>query len=121
MLLDGDITFASSHDAQRVRDPAVLKLRKRIEIAGSAALAKTKTTQAIVEITTRSGERLRHHTRAVRGSATNPMSRDDVAAKARGLLAPVLGPRRAERLIDTVWNLEHVEDMCRLRPLLVSR
>ena|ERR1035437_1699682 len=86
MLLDGDITFASSHDQKRVRDPAVLKLRKRIEIGGSAALAKTKTTQAIVEITTRSGERLRHHTRAVRGSATNPMSRDDVAAKARGLL-----------------------------------
>ena len=86
MLLDGDITFASSHDQKRVRDPAVLKLGKRIEIGGSAALAKTKTTQAIVEITTRSGERLRHHTRAVRGSATNPMSRDDVAAKARGLL-----------------------------------
>ena len=86
MLLDGDITFALSHDQKRVRDPAVLKLRKRIEIGGSAALAKTKTTQAIVEITTRSGERLRHHTRAVRGSATNPMSRDDVAAKARGLL-----------------------------------
>ena len=49
------------------------------------------------------------------------MSRDDVAAKARGLLAPALGPRRAERLIDTVWNLEGVEDMCRLRPLLVAR
>lgn len=121
MLLDGDITFASSHDQKRVRDPAVLKLRKRIEIAGSAALAKTKTTQAVVEITTRSGERLRHHTRAVRGSAANPMSRDDVAAKARGLLAPALGPRRAERLIATVWNLEGVEDMCRLRPLLVAR
>ena len=118
MLIDGDIDFASSHDAKRVRDPAVLRLRERIELVGSAALTKTKTTQAIVEITTRKGVRLRHHTKAVRGSATNPMSREDVAAKARGLLAPALGARRAGRLIDTIWTIERVTDMRRLRRLL---
>ena len=118
MLLDGDIDFASSHDAKRVRDPAVLRLRERIEIRGSAALGKTKTTQAIVEITTREGARLRHHTKAVRGSATYPMSRADVAAKARGLLAPVLGARRAKRLIETVCTIERVKDARQLRPLL---
>ena len=118
MLIDGDIDFASSHDAGRVRDPAVLRLKKRIELRGSAALSKTRTTQAIVEIITRNGARLRHHTKAVRGSATNPMSRMDVAAKARGLLAPVLGTRRAERLIDTIWNVERVADARELRRLL---
>jgi 2-methylcitrate dehydratase PrpD len=118
MLLDGDITFASSHDAKRVRDPAVLKLRKSIELKGSAALGKTKTTQAIVEITTRKGERLRYHTTAVRGSATNPMTRKDVAGKARGLLAPTLGERRAKQLIDTIWNLEQVPDLRQLHSLL---
>ncbi len=118
MLLDGDITFASSHDARRVRDPAVLKLRQRIALKGSAALGKASTTQAIVEITTRAGARLKHHTKAVRGSATNPMTRDDVAAKARGLLAPSLGARRTKQLIDTIWNIEEVEDMRQLHPLL---
>jgi len=118
MLIDGDITFASSHDAKRVRDPAVLKLRKTIELKGSAALGKTKTTQAIVEITTRKGERLRYHTTAVRGSATNPMTRKDVTDKARGLLAPTLGARRAKQLIDTIWNLEQVPDLRQLHSLL---
>lgn len=118
MLLDGDITFASSHDEARVRDPAVLNLKKRIELAGSRALSRTKTTQAIVEITTRGGKRLRHHTKAVRGTAANPMSRAEVAAKARDLLAPVLGVRRAQRLIDTVWRIERVADVRQLRPLL---
>lgn len=118
MLIDGDIDFASSHDAKRVRDPAVLRLRERIEIKGSAALGKTKTTQAIVEITTRNGARLRHHTKAVRGSATNPMSRDDVAAKARELLTPTLGARRAEALIARVWRMERMTDVRQLRPLL---
>jgi 2-methylcitrate dehydratase PrpD len=118
MLIDGDITFASSHDETRARDPAVARLKKRIRLSGSAQLSRAKTTQAVVEITTRSHRRLRYHTRAVRGTATNPMSRDEVAAKSRGLLTPLLGTRRAERLIETVWNIERVSDVRRLRPLL---
>jgi 2-methylcitrate dehydratase PrpD len=118
MLIDGEITFASSHDAARLRDPAVAKLKKRIELAGNAELSKAKTTQAIVEITTRRGERWSHHTKAVRGSATNPMSREEVAAKCRDLFTPVLGKRRAEALIQTVWALERVADARKLRPLL---
>ena len=118
MLIDGEITFASSHDDARVHDPAVVRLRKRIELAGSAALSRTKTTQAVVEITTRHGERLRYHTRAVRGSATNPMSRDEVAAKCRGLLTPVLGTRRTQQLVDTVWHIERIRDVRQLRRLL---
>jgi 2-methylcitrate dehydratase PrpD len=118
MLVDGEITFASSHDASRLRDPTVARLKKRIELAGSAELSKAETTQAVVEITTRRGERLSYHTKAVRGSATNPMSQEEVAAKCRDLFVPVLGKRRAEQLIQTVWGIERVPDVRRLRPLL---
>lgn len=61
---------------------------------------------------------LRHHTTAVRGTATNPMPRDEVAAKSRDLLVPVIGSRRTERLINAVWNIERIRDACQLRPLL---
>lgn len=118
MLLDGDITFASAHDSRRVRDPRVLALKNRITLQGSAALGRAKTTQAIVEIITRDGRCLRHHTKAVRGTAANPMPRDEVAAKSRDLLLPVIGPRRSERLIDTVWQIERVRDVRTLRSLL---
>lgn len=118
MLLDGDITFETAHDEARVHDPGIARLRRRIELAGSAALLRTKTTQAIVEVVTRDGRRLRHHTRAVRGTATNPMSREEVARKSRALLLPVIGARRTERLIDTVWHIERVRDVRQLRPLL---
>ncbi len=121
MLLDGDITFASAHDNKRVRDPKVLTLKNRIALQGSAALGRAKTTQAIVEITTRDGRCLRHHTRAVRGTAANPMPRHEVEAKSRDLLLPVIGPRRAARLIDTIWNIERVRDMRTLRPLLTVK
>jgi len=118
MLLDGDITFASAHDDRRVRDPRVLKLKQRITLQGSAALGRAKTTQAIVQIITRDGRKLRHHTKAVRGTAANPMPRAEVAAKARDLLQPLLGNRRAERLIDAVWRIEGVNDIRALRSLL---
>lgn len=120
MLVDGEITFASAHDAARVRDPAVLRIKNRIELAGSAAFMRTKTTQAIVEIATRDGRRLRHHTRAVLGTAANPMSREDVAAKSRDLLAPVIGGRRSGRLIDMIWRIEKTGNLRALRPLLAS-
>ena len=119
MLLDGEITFASAHDDQRVADRAVLEMRKRIELQGSAALGRAKTTQAIVEIETRQGKRLRHHTKAVLGTAANPMSREQVAAKSRDLLVPVVGARRAESLIKAVWEIESVADVRKLRRLLM--
>ncbi len=121
MLNDGEITFASAHDEARVRDPAVLKLKNRIELLGSAAFMRTRTTQAIVEIATRDGRRLRHHTKAVRGTAANPMPRAEVEAKSLDLLVPVIGARRARKLIDTVWRIERITDMRVLRPWLVSK
>ncbi|MGA0116684.1 MAG: MmgE/PrpD family protein [Burkholderiales bacterium] len=121
MLLDGDISFASAHDEKRVRDPRVTALKSRITLQGSAALGRAKTTQAIVEIATRDGRQLRHHTKAVRGTAANPMPRAEVETKARDLLLPVIGARRTTRLIDMVWNIEKLHDARRLRPLLTVK
>jgi 2-methylcitrate dehydratase PrpD len=118
MLIDGEITFETAHDEARVHDARIVRLRRRIELAGSAAFSRAKTTQAIVELVTRDGRRLRHHTRAVRGTATNPMSRDEVAAKSRELLLPVIGARRTRQLIDAIWRIERVRDVRELRPLL---
>ncbi len=118
MLVDGEITFASSHDEKRLRDPAVTRLRSRIELEASAALTRTRTTQAIVEITTRRGERFRYHTRAVRGTPTNPMSRAEIEVKSRDLLTPVLGARRTRELIEAVWSIERMKDARELRLLL---
>lgn len=118
MLIDGDITFASAHDEKRVGDAGVLALRQRVEIVGSAEMAKTHGQQAIVEIATRDGRKLRHHTLALRGSPANPLPRAEVEAKCLDLLAPVLGKRRARELIDTVWNVERVSDARRFRALL---
>jgi 2-methylcitrate dehydratase PrpD len=116
MLIDGNVTFASSHDEKRMRDRKVLALRARIELHGDDALsAAIPSRQGIVEISLRDGRQLRHHTRSVRGTAENPMTRAEVDEKSYDLMAPVIGKTRARKLCDAIWKLEKVRD---LRPLL---
>jgi 2-methylcitrate dehydratase PrpD len=119
MLIDGKVTFASSHDEKRMSDRKVLALRNRIELRGDDALsAAMPSRQGIVEISLRDGRQLRRHTRAVRGTAENPMTRAEVDEKSYDLMAPVIGKSRARKLCDTVLKLEKIRDVCGLRPLL---
>ena len=119
MLLDGIVTFESSHDVGRMQDPAVLALRNRIELYGDDALAKAMPSrQGIVEMTLSDGRNLRNHVTAVRGTAQNPMTRAEVDEKSFHLMAPILGKARARKLCDAVWDLEKVEDLGLLSPLL---
>ena len=46
------------------------------------------------------------------------MTRAEVDEKSYDLLAPVLGKARARKLCDAVWNLDRVDDVRTLRPLL---
>jgi 2-methylcitrate dehydratase PrpD len=121
MLLDGTVSFASSHDQKRMRDPKVVELRKRIALEGDDELTRAMPSrQGIVELELADGRRLRHHTQAVRGTPGNPMTRAEVDAKSYDLMAPVLGRARARKLCDAVWNLERLADVRKLRPLLAG-
>lgn len=121
MLSDGSISFASSHDESRMTDPALMALRAKMRIVPSEDLELAKPPrQAIIEIATLDGRKLSHRTVAVRGTADNPMSRDEVVAKARDLMAPILGESRCQRLIRKIIALERISDMSSLRSLLVA-
>ena len=118
-LIDRGLTFESCHDAARMRDPAVLALRGRIRLIGSAALTvATPARQAIVEIETGDGGALRHHARAVRGTPDNPMTGLEVDAKARDLAAPIIGRVRADELIAACAGLDDLACVRSLRPML---
>ena len=119
MLIDGTVSFKSAHDQKRMRDRHILKVRKKIELQGDDALSRAMPSrQGIVELELRDGRKLRHHTRAVHGTAENPMTRAEVDAKGYDLMAPVIGKSRARRLCDALWNLERIKDVRQLRSLL---
>jgi len=119
MLLDGTVSFKSSHDEKRMRERRVVAVRERIELVGDDDLSRAMPSrQGIVEISLRDGRRLRHHTRAVRGTPDNPMTRAEVDAKSYDLMVPVSGRARARKLCDAVWKLDRMDDVRRLRALL---
>jgi 2-methylcitrate dehydratase PrpD len=122
MLLDGTVSFKSSHDDKRMRDPRVLAIRKKVMLEGDDALTRAMPSrQGIVELVMKDGRTLRHHTAAVRGTAENPMTRAEVDVKSYDLIAPVIGTARARKLCDAVWNLEKLRDVRKLRPWLMEK
>jgi 2-methylcitrate dehydratase PrpD len=119
MLLDGTVSFKSSHDQARMRDPEVLALRRRIELRGDDALTRAMPRrEGIVEIKLKDGREIEHHTRAVRGTPENPMTRAEVEAKARDLLAPVIGRGRSAKLCAAIWDADEIRNVRALGALL---
>jgi 2-methylcitrate dehydratase PrpD len=119
MLIDKTASFAAAHDKARMQDPAVLRQRAKIQLILDADIERnTEQREAIVEVTLADGSKLREHTTAVRGTAANPMTRDEVVAKCRDLITPVVGASTAAGLITRVLDLENMKSVGELRPLL---
>jgi 2-methylcitrate dehydratase PrpD len=120
-LVDGTVTFESCHDRERMNDPAVMAIRRLIELVPSAELTlATPARQAIVEIETADGRHLRHHAKAVRGTPENPMDGEEIEAKALDLVAPIIGSDRATDLIGTLLKLDELSKVRDLRRWLVA-
>jgi 2-methylcitrate dehydratase PrpD len=120
-LIDGRLSFAAAHDYARMQSPDVQAIKARVHLEVDLEMDKTGPRyQALVELTTVSGQALREHIINVRGRPENPMSPAEVEEKARELMAPVLGDDRVNKLFDSVRNLEVVSDISKLRPLLMK-
>jgi 2-methylcitrate dehydratase PrpD len=119
MLLDKTVTFASAHDKARMQDPAVLRERAKVEVVADPRIdARRPRREAIVELSFIDGTQLSEWVRDVRGTAENPMTRDEVVAKARDLITPVLGATACSTLISKLLALEARRDVRELRPVL---
>ena len=102
-----------------MHDPAVLHERAKIQLVPDAELEKLLPKRvAVVDVTFTDGTHLSERVDAVRGTAENPMGRDEVVAKARDLMASILGAANSATLINKVLALETVKDIRELRPLL---
>ena len=92
MLVDKTASFKSAHDMARMKDPAILQQRAKVQLVDDEALEKLMPKRvAIVEVTLNDGMSYTERVDTVRGTAENPMTRDEVIAKARDLITPVLG------------------------------
>ena len=116
-LLDGGLNFEAAHSLERMKDPAVLEVRKRITLVTNQELVPY---HSIVEIVTKDGTKFKEHITTVQGRPESPMNAGMVEEKCRELVVPILGEEHSQDLIDKIWHLEDVSDMRELRPLLAG-
>ena len=117
-LLKGEVSFEDSHDFSLMKDPAVLAIRQKLTLTGDPELMDPAAPRgAIVEVDLSDGRRVAHHTRFAPGTKERPLTTEQVNAKARNLMSPVLGEARTDALILEINNLERVSDVRQLRAL----
>src|SRR5206468_12660168 len=119
MLVDKTVSFKSAHDQKRMVDPAVLRQRAKVRLVHDEELERLMPRrEAVVEVTLGDGQVVSERVGNVRGTAENPMTREDIIAKARDLMAPVVGAAATQKIIDRVMDIESVKNVLELRPLL---
>jgi 2-methylcitrate dehydratase PrpD len=119
MVMDKTVSFSTAHDKARMKDPATLREREKVKLIPDEQLERLMPLRvAVVEVQLTDGTHLTQRVDNVRGTPKNPMTRDEIVAKARDLIAPILGTAQCANLIERVLNLDRVKDIRELRPLL---
>ncbi len=120
-LLRGTLTIDDFSDARR-RDPATLALARRIVTTVDHNPDPNALTPVTVSVTLNDGRRLSRTIETVYGNPAKPMSRDAHLAKFRRNFESSRDPlpaANADRLIEMMDRIEHLEDVRRIGDLLV--
>jgi 2-methylcitrate dehydratase PrpD len=121
-LVDGTVTFASTHSYERMSDPAVLAVKERVHLVADPGLMDPEAPRsAKVEVVLKDGRTLNHFTPHAFGTWQNPMETESVNTKVRDLLEPVLGPTRTEAIIERVNGLDSTANVRELLPFLTLK
>jgi 2-methylcitrate dehydratase PrpD len=121
MLIDKTVSFRAAHDQVRMKGAEILRQRAKVQLIPSEEFQRLNPRRvAVVEVALNDGTRLSERIEAVRGTVENPMARDEVIAKARELIAPVVGLEAGTSLINKVMAVEKLKDIRELRPFLAA-
>src|SRR5258705_10731140 len=91
MLLDKTVSFMSAHDKGRLKDPATLRERAKVQLIPDQGLERLMPLRvAIVSLTLPHESRHTHRVDNVRGTPAKPMTPDEIITKAKDLITPIL-------------------------------
>jgi 2-methylcitrate dehydratase PrpD len=118
-LVDGKVSFANSHSFEHMADPQIRAVMQRVQVVGDPKLNDPAAPRSgLVEVTLRDGRTVSHFTRFPPGTKENPVNTEAVNAKALDLMAPVLGAKQAEAVVQRVNSLEDLGNARELVRLL---
>ena len=111
-LLTGQVRL-DAFSPERLADPQVREVMKHVELSVDSQLeaAFPRQRAATVEIETIEGKHFRHHSPTRKGDPDNPLTDEELSAKYRELVIPVIGEAAADQLLTTLWELEKLGDV----------
>lgn len=122
ILEDGDLSFEMAQSHDRMATPSIQKKMAMVTLNHDPAQEREpRVESALVEVLLEGGDREQVFVEHVLGFPERPMDRADVESKARSLATPILGAEQIEKLIETIWDLENLEDIRTIIPLLISQ
>ncbi len=119
-LLDGQLTSASFAD-ERLRDPTVAELMRKVKVSEDPALSAQYPEGAPgrVSIRMKSGEKHVVEIRYPKGHEKSPMGDAEIERKFRDLCGGPLGKAGCDRALEALWRLETIDDTNKITALLV--
>ncbi|HKY07805.1 MAG TPA: MmgE/PrpD family protein, partial [Candidatus Binatia bacterium] len=109
---------------ERVRDPDISQLMKRIELVRRPATRQKQRTgiDTQIEIIVKSGLRYSARAAFARGHPEKPASAGDIEEKFRGCAAGIVSQKKVDKFLTNFSNLERASSLSAwLGPLLLSR
>jgi len=107
------LRYGRAHESEYadavVRNPEVIAIRDRVNATVDPAVKSPL--EAHVSIKLRDGRVLEHHVPHALGTLARPMSDNDLEAKFRALVAPVLPGDRIGELIGLAWEVGKLDDV----------
>ncbi len=116
-----DPTDPASFDDAKLKDKRILALMRKVHLKVDHEIEQKGWDRA-ARVTVRLGTK-KHHALVVhfKGTPKNPMSDLEVAEKARKLVRPMLSENQLGRLVETIHNLEKVDDASKIGEILRTK
>ncbi len=96
---------------ETLRNPAIKGLMKRVKTTGRDSLREE---EAGITIIMKDGSRYSRHVTVPKGDPGNPLTFEEIVKKFEDLTAEVISERRANQIVETVWNLDKLKTTANL-------
>lgn len=115
-------SFAEYVDENLV-NPDILALahKVRVEVDEEAERSYPKDWESVVTVVMKNDERFQERIKAIKGSPSDPLTREELRAKFHGLVKGRLSQSNADCLLDRIEHIEQLPDVTQIGNLLAAR
>jgi 2-methylcitrate dehydratase len=105
-----------STDPKKFTDPVILDLIERITVEPDPDMPKYEGTS---EIITKDGRRFKKNVKVPHGFGDDPLTDKELEDKFREMAIKYMSEKEIQKIFDTVWNVEKLDDMSKLTRLMI--